>query len=305
MIHAAFVHMPIALAMLGVPLVYVCAVFQSGRKVLATVAVICYAMLAATAYAAVWTGEKSRDLVPPTISAEAAEVLTDHADWAEYLWIAGLVTAVLMLVSMLKWRSVRMAATGLAMVSSLVTAGWIGLVGHYGGTLVYTYGIGTALFGHEAPASSDTPGAAPASDMADAEDAEPLIPIRMIDLDAEAPISYVNDIQPLFEDACMECHEGKNPDSGYDMTTIANIMQEGKKKLGPNIVPGNADASPIVKYVRGEYQPRMPEDEDPLTEGEVHMVRVWIAQGAQDDSAQDKPAAAEAETDSESVVDLF
>ena len=62
-------------------------------------------------------------------------------------------------------------------------------------------------------------------------------------------------------------------------------MLEGGEKLGPSIIPGNPDASPLIQYVRGKLQPQMPKDEYPLSDEELRVIRMWIAAGAVDDSS--------------------
>src|SRR5205085_10538036 len=50
-------------------------------------------------------------------------------------------------------------------------------------------------------------------------------------------------------------------------------------------VPGKPDESPLVAYVRGLRTPQMPKGNPPLSEQELHLIRLWILAGAQDDSA--------------------
>src|SRR6185503_18391804 len=59
------------------------------------------------------------------------------------------------------------------------------------------------------------------------------------------------------------------------------------KKAGPGIVPGKPDESSLVQYIRGLADaPQMPKGSDALSEDELHRIRLWIAAGAKDDSAE-------------------
>ena len=87
------------------------------------------------------------------------------------------------------------------------------------------------------------------------------------------------------------CHSPEEKiDAELDMTTIEKLIIGGEK-YGASIIPGNPDDSPLVKYCRGEYLPKMPEDDMPLSVEEIHMIRMWIAAGALDDSADGEPVA--------------
>ncbi|MBE7488427.1 DUF1553 domain-containing protein [bacterium] len=114
--------------------------------------------------------------------------------------------------------------------------------------------------------------------------AEEPIPIRPIDPDQAGRVSYSLQIKPLLEAKCVGCHVGARPKGLYDVTSVHNLMQEGGS-AGPGVIPGKPDDSSLVQYVRGILQPRMPKEEPPLSEDEVHLIREWIASGAIDDSS--------------------
>ncbi|MCL4735953.1 MAG: hypothetical protein KJ050_13555, partial [Candidatus Omnitrophica bacterium] len=102
--------------------------------------------------------------------------------------------------------------------------------------------------------------------------AEEPIPIRPIDPDQAGRVSYSLQIKPLFEAKCVGCHAGARPKGLYDVTSVHNLMQEGGS-AGPGVIPGKPDDSSLVQYVRGILQPRMPKEEPPLSEDEVHLIR--------------------------------
>jgi hypothetical protein len=108
------------------------------------------------------------------------------------------------------------------------------------------------------------------------------INIRPIDPKEAAKVTYKRDIKPLLVNACVECHSTEDHKGGLDVTSIA-AMKKGGKKAGPSIIPGKPDDSPIVKYIRGLADgPQMPKGEPELSEGDLHLIRSWIAAGALD-----------------------
>jgi hypothetical protein len=116
------------------------------------------------------------------------------------------------------------------------------------------------------------------------------LPIRAFTPEEAALVSFKRDVWPIIDDQCTSCHENPDADGEYDMTTVENMVKGGKKG-GPGVIPGNPDESSIIKYIRGIAKPRMPEDEPPLSDEQVHTLRMWIAAGAKDDSAEVAPPA--------------
>jgi mono/diheme cytochrome c family protein len=100
-----------------------------------------------------------------------------------------------------------------------------------------------------------------------------------------APVSFTNQIKPIFATRCEECHSGDEPDGGFDVTTFANLLKKGER-AGHGIVAGKPDDSAIVQYVEGKRKPRMPKKKDPLTAAEIALIRDWIAGGAVDDTGK-------------------
>ncbi len=81
------------------------------------------------------------------------------------------------------------------------------------------------------------------------------------------------------------CHSADSRTSNFEVTSVATLLTGGKR-AGAAVVPGNADASPLIQYVTGKRQPQMPKGMTPLSAAEIAMVRDWIAAGAVDDTAE-------------------
>ncbi len=357
-IHAAAVHLPIALALLGIPLVYLIAVVQD-KEILRGLALGWYVLLILAALGSVWTGDRANAQVPTTLPSEVYDVIERHEWMANQVWILAAVTAVFIALSAIRLKWFRGATMALAMIASLATGGWVALTGHYGGELVYGHGVGTpgrVLGQEDSPAAA--PGPAPAAPQVSvpapttpapetlpetppldttpetpvapadpfapiepsptdpfapiapentpfpmpdtSEPAAPPVPpadpatpeasdeaffpaVRPIDPVEAATISFVRDVQPILDNHCVECHEGDRAKGDFRVTSVAELMLAGRKS-GPGVIPFQPDESAIIDYIRGIQKPQMPRRRDPLTEDELHTLRMWIAAGATDDS---------------------
>ncbi len=98
------------------------------------------------------------------------------------------------------------------------------------------------------------------------------------------PTSYVQDVQPILQQYCIECHNQDGvgfKTSGLDMSSYQNLMKG--TKFGPIIKAGDSASSTLVILVEGRADPslKMPHGErDSLTTGQIQKIRQWIDQGA-------------------------
>ena len=104
---------------------------------------------------------------------------------------------------------------------------------------------------------------------------------------AQSPerVDYARDIQPLLERKCAECHKGERAKGGFDVTDRTALTQGGKRGEAA-IVPGQPDASPLLRYVADQVEDlEMPPLNKrakfaALTREEITTLRTWIAAGA-------------------------
>lgn len=97
----------------------------------------------------------------------------------------------------------------------------------------------------------------------------------------DKPVSYHNQIRPLFTATCNGCHRPEKSKGELDMTTYQALMKGGKE--GTPVVAGDPSGSVLFKMISGP-EPEMPEDGDPLKAEQVAMVERWIREGAKDDT---------------------
>ena len=92
----------------------------------------------------------------------------------------------------------------------------------------------------------------------------------------QGPVSYAQQVVPIFKSRCYECHSGDTSDSAnLDLSTYENVMKGSK--YGTVVEAGDPESSLLVEMVEsGE----MPQDSDPVPPEEIELIRSWIADGA-------------------------
>jgi WD40 repeat protein len=99
------------------------------------------------------------------------------------------------------------------------------------------------------------------------------------------PVSFHNDIQPLLARKCGGCHQPASRAGKLSVSTFAQLKSGGI--AGAAFVPGKPADSPLYKMISGKA-PMMPKDMPPLTAKEQETIRLWIVQGAHDDTPEPK-----------------
>lgn len=102
-------------------------------------------------------------------------------------------------------------------------------------------------------------------------------------LAAEAGIDFTRDIRPIFAEHCVLCHGPDEAKGGLRLTD--RDLATGELKSGARgIVPGNADASEIVRRILSrDPDERMPPPGrvEALDADQVARLRRWISEGAE------------------------
>ena len=97
-------------------------------------------------------------------------------------------------------------------------------------------------------------------------------------------------IRPLLIESCLDCH-GEDEKGGLRLDSRAAILKGGES--GPAIVPGDPDASLLIKAVRHvQGISKMPRSADKLSDTQIAALSEWITMGAPWGAA--KPIAAPA-----------
>jgi len=151
-LHAAAVHFPVALGVLGLPLVIVAALTKM-RPVMRQAVLAVYLLLALAAFAATATGMA----IPPRsgVSLEAvAHTRELHSFLGRFVWIGAMATAVLILLTLVRSEWFRAMFTVLGVLAATATAALIVVTAVHGQSLVYEHGEGTKAKKAPAPAAA-------------------------------------------------------------------------------------------------------------------------------------------------------
>ena len=97
-----------------------------------------------------------------------------------------------------------------------------------------------------------------------------------MDAQTRAAVSFAEQIAPIFEARCTECHGGTGPESGLNLSTYESAM--AGSQYGTVIEAGNPDGSFIIDMISSGD---MPAEGDPVPPQELELLRSWIAQGAE------------------------
>ena len=89
---------------------------------------------------------------------------------------------------------------------------------------------------------------------------------------------FERDIRPILEANCVSCHGPKEQESLLRLDTRGQALKGGMS--GSVIVPGKSRQSLLVRHLRGELTPRMPNEKPPLAGEEIARIAAWIDAGA-------------------------
>ncbi|MBY0524137.1 MAG: hypothetical protein K2R98_12100 [Gemmataceae bacterium] len=103
----------------------------------------------------------------------------------------------------------------------------------------------------------------------------------------KGPISFINQVAPIFKENCFSCHDAKKRKGKLDMTTIEAMLKGGENESDDShiLVNGKPDESDVYKRIVTTTARRMPPKDagDPLPKDKMAIVEQWIKEGAKVD----------------------
>ena len=104
---------------------------------------------------------------------------------------------------------------------------------------------------------------------------------------ADAKISYERQIRPILQARCFGCHQPAKAKGDYVMTS-ADRMRKGGDSEKASIVPGQPARSNLVTMITPDAkdEAEMPRKGKALAAAEIDLIRRWIAEGAEIDTAE-------------------
>ena len=99
-------------------------------------------------------------------------------------------------------------------------------------------------------------------------------------------VSFKDDIAPEFVIKCLRCHGGNNPRGGFSMETFELLMTGGD--TGRVLLPGNVAGSRMIRLIRGDDKPQMPQGQARIKKKWYEDLQTWIAEGLKYDAGDPK-----------------
>ena len=90
-------------------------------------------------------------------------------------------------------------------------------------------------------------------------------------------VSFTDDILPILESRCVNCHGGDKLEKGLSLRTYGDMMIGSEN--GPVVVAGDAANSKLVELIANQ---KMPKRGPKLTPPQLQLIVDWVNQGAQD-----------------------
>lgn len=89
---------------------------------------------------------------------------------------------------------------------------------------------------------------------------------------------FKKSVRPILIGRCIRCHGGEDTENAFELTRREDLLRGGAD--GPVVVPGRAEESRLVKLIRHEAEPHMPEDGAKLSDLAIQHLVDWINLGA-------------------------
>jgi len=90
-------------------------------------------------------------------------------------------------------------------------------------------------------------------------------------------VSFANDVFPILQSRCINCHGGNRTEEGLSLKTYAEIMKGSQNGLV--VTAGDADNSLLAELISKQ---KMPKRGPKLTPPQIQLIIDWINQGALD-----------------------
>lgn len=100
---------------------------------------------------------------------------------------------------------------------------------------------------------------------------------------------FKSNVRGLLVTHCLKCHGGEKTESEFDLSTREGLLKGGER--GAAVAAGKPGESPLLKLIRHEVEPAMPEDGERLPDVAIEQITKWIASGAAYDRPLVEPAA--------------
>ena len=104
-------------------------------------------------------------------------------------------------------------------------------------------------------------------------------PAQVKPVDPQTTVSFVQDVLPIFQRRCLECHGPAKQQGTLRLDDHASLQVGGDSKI-PVLGTPLEKSELYRRLTTSEASERMPLGRPPLEEGELALIRRWIEQGA-------------------------
>ena len=111
-----------------------------------------------------------------------------------------------------------------------------------------------------------------------------LLPLVMAACGGEPAVSFSQDVQPIIDQHCVQCHETGGVGevtSGLNLTSYESVMRGTDS--GPMVIAGDIEGSNLLVLMEGRADPSisMPHGQnEPVPKKDIQIISTWIGQGA-------------------------
>ncbi len=96
---------------------------------------------------------------------------------------------------------------------------------------------------------------------------------------ATAPVDFVRDVRPIFQQHCYSCHGEKKQKSGLRLD-IKSLAFKGGDNHAPDIIAGKAKDSPLIHFITSDDEDELMPPKGKLSSSEIGTLTAWINEGA-------------------------
>jgi hypothetical protein len=96
----------------------------------------------------------------------------------------------------------------------------------------------------------------------------------------EKPVDFNTQVKPIFNKKCITCHGGVRRKAGFSLLFRSEALMKNESGK-PAIIPGDPQHSEMIKRLTlKDPEERMPYKHEPLSAGEIDILKKWIKEGA-------------------------
>jgi hypothetical protein len=90
--------------------------------------------------------------------------------------------------------------------------------------------------------------------------------------------AFDREVGALLKEHCLKCHGGEKTKADFDLASRELLLKGGAD--GPSVVPFHPEQSRLIKMLRHQEEPYMPENKPRLPEEVIRKIEAWISEGA-------------------------